>query len=38
MQQMYVHSDLALKSEILNCSTWILPRESREAQDALKSI
>ena len=35
---MYVPSGLALENEILNCSNWILPRESREAQDAMKSI
>ena len=35
---MYEPSELALESEILNYSNWILPRESREAQDAIKSI
>ena len=35
---MSVTSDLALENEILNCSNWILPRESREDQDAMKSI
>ena len=35
---MYVPSDLALENEILNCFKWILPRESREAKDAIKSI
>ena len=35
---MSVTSDLALENEILNCSNWILPRESREDQDAMKRI
>ena len=36
--QMYVPTDLAIEYEILNCSNWTLPRKSREAQDAMKSI
>lgn len=38
MRQMYVPSDFALESKILNCSYWILQRERREIQDAMKSI
>ena len=35
---MYLPSNLALENEILNCSYWILKRESREAQDTMKII
>ena len=35
---MYVLSDFALECKILNCSNWILPRETREVQDAIKNI
>ena len=38
VQQMYVPFDFALESEILNCSIWILPRETRETKDAMKCI
>ena len=35
---MYVPSDLALENEILNCSKWILPRESREGHESKLSL
>ena len=35
---MYVPCDFAFESEILSCFNMILPRETREAQDTMKSI
>ena len=35
---MYVPSDLALENEILNCSKWVLPRESRGGHESKLSL